>query len=177
MALAFRLPAADTLPALTNAVQVLKLSHDEASQGHPVRLQGVITYYDPHWHFMFIQDVTAGIFVNRANADFAIQTGQMVTVEGNSGPGEFAPIVTSARLTLTGLAPLPVHATSNAIRSRQEKCHQDEDDNDDRQTDLHQGHEVAIGMFVSGIIIARCGRIFDLSVFGHSHLSKRQRVV
>src|SRR5437764_6447581 len=66
-----------------------------------------------------------------------------------------------------GLAPLPVHATGNVIRSRQEKCHQDEDDNDDRQRDLHQGHEVAIGMFVSGIIIARCGRIFDFGVLGH----------
>src|ERR1700751_4975653 len=50
-----------------------------------------------------------------------------------------------------GSAPLPV----NAIRSRQEKCHQDEDGNDNRQRDLHQGHKIAIGMFLSGIIIAR----------------------
>ena len=42
---------------------------------------------------------------------------------------------------------------------------------------FHQRDEVAVGLFVSGIIIARCSRIFDFGVIGHSHLSKRQRVV
>jgi hypothetical protein len=60
------------------------------------------------------------------------------------------------------------------VSSRQEICHEYEDHDDDGERHLHQRDEIAVRQFVSGIIIASCGRVLDLSVIGHSHLSKRQ---
>src|SRR5262249_24203974 len=75
-------------------------------------------------------------------------------------------------------ARLPLYArAAPAIRSHQEKRHQDKDHDDHRQRYFHQRNEVAIGVLVRGIVIARCGRVFDLGVLGHFHFSARQRCV
>src|SRR5262252_4796613 len=55
--------------------------------------------------------------------------------------------------------------SARRVSSRQEKCHEDKDHDDDRQRHLN---EIAIRLFVSGIVITSCGRVLDLSVIGHS---------
>src|ERR1700692_4800666 len=59
------------------------------------------------------------------------------------------------------------------FRSSQENRHQDKDGDDHRHDDFHQGDEIAVRLFVSGVIVARCSRVFDLGVIGHCYLSKR----
>src|SRR5215471_10232699 len=73
-------------------------------------------------------------------------------------------------ITATFIDPPP----AGRVSSRQKNCHEYEDHDDDRERYLHQRDEIAIHLFVSGIVIARCGRVLDLGVIGHSHLSKRQ---
>ena len=48
------------LPILTRIEQIRKLSTEQAERKYPVRLQGVVTYFDPFSESMFIQDGTGG---------------------------------------------------------------------------------------------------------------------
>src|SRR5258707_11798342 len=51
---------------LTNAIQIRRLPVEAASHAKPVRLRGVVTYADFEWNMLFIQDLTAGIFVSQS---------------------------------------------------------------------------------------------------------------
>ena len=85
-------PAA--LPGLTNAVQIRELAPAIAQKNLPVRLRGVVTYYDAPLDNLFLQDATAGIFVSLdTNLSATIKAGQETEIEGVSSKGDFAPIV------------------------------------------------------------------------------------
>ena len=94
------------LPTLTTIQQVHVLTSEQAALGYPVRIQGVVTYYDPHWHHFFVQDSTAGIYSeNRDQGDLRI--GQRVRIEGTSAPGGYAPVIVQPHIQILGIGPLP----------------------------------------------------------------------
>ncbi|HZS03617.1 MAG TPA: response regulator [Blastocatellia bacterium] len=98
----------ESLPALTTVHQVHALAPDQARRRYPVRLRATITYYDPVWGFAFVQDPTGGIFLDSSlRKDFSLESGQAVEVEGESAAGDFAPVVTKARLRLLSKGTLP----------------------------------------------------------------------
>src|SRR5260370_15874954 len=55
-------------PVLTAVQQVRNLAADDAERGYPVRLHGVVTYYDPDSNTLILQDSTAGILVDTSQA-------------------------------------------------------------------------------------------------------------
>src|SRR6202034_3572740 len=59
-----------------------------------------------------------------------------------------------------------------AVRSRQEIRHPDNNDDDDCHRHFHQRDEIAVRLFMSGVIVARRKRVLDFTVIGHSHLSR-----
>ncbi len=92
---------------LTNAVDVLSLSAEEAQTGIPVSVEGVVTAAQPDWQGkFFVQDDSAGIFVVSSSGEQPVP-GDVVTVTGVSHPGGFAPIINQARWEKRGTAPLP----------------------------------------------------------------------
>jgi two-component system, cell cycle sensor histidine kinase and response regulator CckA len=101
------LPAADQPLTLTTAGQVRTLSPAEADRPYPVRLRGVITYYEPRRSAVFVQDETGGIFVSMASAQLTLRQGQLVEVEGVSTRGGKNPCVVQATLTAVGQGTLP----------------------------------------------------------------------
>ena len=52
------------LPVLTEAAQIRGLTPAESRLQYPVVLRGTVTFYAPDFGLTFIQDATAGIFVN-----------------------------------------------------------------------------------------------------------------
>src|SRR5262249_25458256 len=94
-------------PVLTNASQVLQLSVAEANRAHPVRLRGVVTYFNKKWQSLFIQDATAGIYVSPPY-ELEMQAGEQLEVEGVTDAGQFAPIVKPTHQRTLGRAPLPL---------------------------------------------------------------------
>jgi signal transduction histidine kinase/CheY-like chemotaxis protein len=95
-------------PVFSSVAQVHHLTTDDAKRHYSVRFRGVLTYHDPIWNFAFVQDRTGGIFIDSTfKKDFALESGQFVEVAGESAPGDFAPVVTNARLHLLGRASLP----------------------------------------------------------------------
>ncbi|MCX6901434.1 MAG: sensor histidine kinase [Verrucomicrobia bacterium] len=106
---------------LTNVVQVKRLSPKETERHHPVRLRGVVTYFEwnPDWQLYManLQDETGGISFSpgRTAVDaLKLKPGQLVEIEGVSAQGPFAPEVhgpgkfgSPVRAKVLGAAPDP----------------------------------------------------------------------
>ena len=94
---------------LRTAAAVRALTMSESREAIPVRLHGVVTFFDDNLYSHFIQDQTAGIYL-RFPLNVATPTlvpGQVVDVVGVSSPGEYAPVVLVKQVKVTGKAPLP----------------------------------------------------------------------
>jgi signal transduction histidine kinase/CheY-like chemotaxis protein len=95
---------------LTSAAAIQALPPSEAAAGHPVKVRGVITVNDPAWSVLFLQDETSGIFVFTRGLEHpmpACRPGDIVEISGETGPGEFAPVIAAHELVITGHGPLP----------------------------------------------------------------------
>jgi signal transduction histidine kinase/CheY-like chemotaxis protein len=95
---------------LTSAAAVQALPPDEAAAGHPIRMTARVTAFDPAWTVLFVQDDTKGIFVFTRSLQEAlppIAPGDLVQIIGESGPGDFAPIIAAHRITVVAREPLP----------------------------------------------------------------------
>ena len=75
--------------------------------GYPVRIRGVVTMDAPAPDF-FVQDTTAGIYVEGSiSPKYPHMLGQLVEVEGVTGPGKFAPVIREQKLRVVGSGVLP----------------------------------------------------------------------
>jgi hypothetical protein len=95
------------LPLLTAVGKIRGLPPTEAERRYPVRLRGVVTYFDPLWAMMFVQDSTGGIFVDAQNLGEAFAAGDFVEVSGWSDPGNYAPEIIRPTIRRLGRAALP----------------------------------------------------------------------
>ena len=92
---------------LHSAAALRALSPEEAGQPMRVKLRGVVTFFDEGLFSRFLQDVSAGIYLQYSTNVPPLAAGQWVEVEGTSSPGEYAPILVPERVRLVGQAPLP----------------------------------------------------------------------
>jgi PAS domain S-box-containing protein len=103
-------PASAADPNLTNVIRtaaaVRSLTSEEASRHYPVQLRGVVTFFDEALFCNFIQDDTAGIYLQQTNLP-PLLPGQLVEVEGVTSAGEYAPVVTPFRVTALGNGAFP----------------------------------------------------------------------
>lgn len=125
---AFSAPAQQPDPTrptllLTNIAQVRALSIEEAQRGYPVRIKGVVTF-QTHLRNIFVHDLTNGIYVSRKNATFDLPPGQIVELEGITGPGDYAPVVEATKVEVLGDGTLPVarQVPFDQLGSSQEDC-------------------------------------------------------
>jgi two-component system, sensor histidine kinase and response regulator len=114
-------PATTALPTLTQIDQVRRLTPEQANRGYPVRLDAVVTYYASQgFDFltqetpptqtapdMFIQDSTAGIWVNVPVGGSSAEAGQSIEIEGVTEALDFAPQIGKPRWKVIGRAPMP----------------------------------------------------------------------
>gem|GEM_PF-1009143 len=92
---------------LQTAQAVRSLSPEEPAKAYSVELNGVVTYYDPDWRVLFVQDGTGGIYVNEKNRRLPIKLGDRVKVTGTSSAGGFAPMVEATSVQKQGEGTLP----------------------------------------------------------------------
>ena len=92
---------------LTSTKQIHALDAEQAKLGYPVRIEGVVTYYDPEQRFFFVQDQSGGIFAI-GQEEQNLSAGERVRVEGVTAPGDFAPSITKLRVEKLGAGELPV---------------------------------------------------------------------
>jgi PAS domain S-box-containing protein len=101
------LPPPPYLPMLQRIADVRALLPEEARLGFPVRLRGVVTFYDGRANSLFVRDATHGIFVSPARTKLPITVGQIVELTGFSASGEYAPKVVNAEVVGQGQGELP----------------------------------------------------------------------
>lgn len=92
---------------LSTAAAVRGLTVVQAQEHTPVRLRGVVTFFDETLYSRFIQDETAGIYLRESVDTPPLRPGQLVEVIGQASPGEYAPIVEPQSVQVIGTAPLP----------------------------------------------------------------------
>ena len=97
------------LPELHTAAQVRQLTPEQAARHYPVRLRGVLTFFDESQFYRFFQDDTAGIYLfpSAALTNATPATGELVEIEGQTSPGEYAPTITPQRVKLLGMGTFP----------------------------------------------------------------------
>ncbi len=112
--------SADQPPsALTTVAAVRHLTPEEAGQGLPVKLQGVITYNAPGFNLLFVQDETGGIYVHPRGLTTVLDqvpAGTRVSLEGITVPGLFAPRVEGPNKTPVSVTPLGKRALPEPLR-------------------------------------------------------------
>ncbi|HKI70675.1 MAG TPA: hypothetical protein VKA67_13900, partial [Verrucomicrobiae bacterium] len=121
-------PAATTtnlpLPELRTAAQIRQLTPEQAARHYPVKLRAVITFYDESQYYRFVQDDTAGIYFNESTSSVnpPMASGQLIEIEGETSPGEFAPVITTHRIKILGKGNFPaaVPVTYEQLASGQE---------------------------------------------------------
>jgi hypothetical protein len=91
---------------LRTADQVRRLTPEQAARQMPVHLRGVVTFFDENLYSRFVQDDTAGIYLQATNLP-PLTAGQMIEVEGVTGPGEYAPIIAANQVKILGDGKLP----------------------------------------------------------------------
>ena len=95
---------------LTTVDEVRRLDPRDAALGHEIKVRASVTLVDRPWNILMIQDATAGIYVFASQLEHDLppcRPGDIVEVEGESGPGEFAPMIVARRLAVVGHADLP----------------------------------------------------------------------
>ena len=70
-----------------------RLSAEAASGRRHVSIRGIVTYVDPAWGLLFVQDETAATYVDFHSITVRLRPGDVVDANGVSAPGAFAPIV------------------------------------------------------------------------------------
>lgn len=107
------LTALEILPTITTARAAHQLDTREARRAYPVRLRAVVTFYDEYLDstgtpVLFVTDATGSVYVAlKPKPAVPPKAGDLVEIDGVSGPGLFAPIVDHARFRVLGNAPLP----------------------------------------------------------------------
>ncbi len=102
-------PAADLAAPgeeLRTADQVRRLTPEQAARKMPVHIRGVMSFFDENLYSRFVQDETAGIYLQATNLP-PVTAGQMIEVEGVTGPGEYAPIIVVTQIKVLGEGKLP----------------------------------------------------------------------
>ena len=94
-------------PELHTAAQVRNLTPEQAAQSLPVRIKGVVTFYDESLYSRFVQDETAGIYLRGLTDLPPLIPGQLVEVEGVTSPGEYAPVVVPHSVKVIGAGTMP----------------------------------------------------------------------
>jgi signal transduction histidine kinase/CheY-like chemotaxis protein len=104
-----------SLPTLMHAHEAHNLTAEASARRYPVHLRAVVTYYDPYIDprhaAMFVCDSTGCIFVASPPQPGAhLRAGLLIDLEGVSAPGDFAPIVDEAKITVVGESHVPRQA-------------------------------------------------------------------
>lgn len=95
------------LPVLETISEVSHLPPEEAERGYPVRVRGVVTFYDAPRHMLFIRGARNGILIWPDQPKLDLVSGQMVEVDGFSAPGDYMPTIVNARVVRQSQSELP----------------------------------------------------------------------
>ena len=104
---------------LTRLSELETLDPALIESGAPVDFEGVITYFDPNWSMMFLQQADQGVFVLPTGIEEPPMPGNKVRLLGLTAMGDFRPVVKDIRLQgqISARFPIPKPLTYSQLRS------------------------------------------------------------
>jgi len=101
---------ADQPAPIISAQAVRDLLPEEADRGFPVHLQGVVLYFNAKTGSeLMIYDETAALYISgTAGHGYDLKAGDLVTVDGITNGGDFAPVVIASKVVVIGHGKLPI---------------------------------------------------------------------
>jgi hypothetical protein len=102
--------------------EVNQLTNIEARNAYSVQLDGVVTYSDPEWGLLFIEDATGAIYVNVHGTNTTYVPGTRVKVEAVTGAGDVDTVLMNPHVEITGKGDLPVAERRNLVDLNAEKA-------------------------------------------------------
>ena len=100
-----------SLPTIVDIAVIKTLSDEQLAHMLPVRVQGVVTYFDPTSKSLFLQNPTGAIYVADLPGGTLPEIGSLLEVVGNPAPGHYAPIIRTLEVHPLGkgtLSPAPL---------------------------------------------------------------------
>ena len=86
---------------------IMALPGATAAQNVPVKIKGVVTFFQRLSQLCFVQDGTAGIYVYTVNPKVDLTVGSLVEITGVTDTGRYSPIVREVSTRLLGQTNLP----------------------------------------------------------------------
>ena len=93
--------------ALRTIREVNQLTNLEARNALPVHLDAIVTYSDPEWGLLFVEDATGAIYVNVHGMSSSFPAGSRVKIDAVTGPGDVDTVLVNPRLEVLGKGDLP----------------------------------------------------------------------
>ena len=107
-ATARQVDSAGQIEPLNRVSEIRSLTPHESNNGYPVHISGVVTFADPVWSILFVQDTTGGIFITIDDLPAGmLEAGDLVEVKGTTEHGGFAPNILQTEIRKVGTAPPP----------------------------------------------------------------------
>ncbi|MGA2652724.1 MAG: EAL domain-containing protein [Terracidiphilus sp.] len=94
-------PSASARP-LRTVGEIRQLSNVEAKGAFLVELEGAVTYSDPEWGLLFLQDSTGSIYINVHGSSTVYPLGTRIRVEAVTAAGDVGPIISQAKIWVLG---------------------------------------------------------------------------
>ena len=91
---------------ILTAEAVRSLTAEQADRHCPVKLRGVVTFFEESLFSHIVQDETAGIYLQSTNLPLLVAR-QLVEVEGVTSSGEYAPVVMPSSIKILGEGTFP----------------------------------------------------------------------
>jgi diguanylate cyclase (GGDEF)-like protein/PAS domain S-box-containing protein len=94
-------------PILRTQSDVFKLTKAEAAQGRPIAIEAVVTYSDPEWGILFVQDQSGPTFIDVHGIATKFPTGIRVHVQAVTGTNQDGAIFAHPKITIDGRGVMP----------------------------------------------------------------------
>src|SRR5690242_9073286 len=91
--------------SLDSTRDVHEAASDASNYGKPVKIEGVVTYYDPEWHLLFLQDASGGFFLKVKENVPDVKPGKLLEVAGRLAPSNIG--IEDPEIRVLGNATLP----------------------------------------------------------------------
>jgi len=100
-------PVSPTSNVLAQAVQILNLPRESVLKSFPARIQGIVTCFEERSAVFFVQDQSAGIYIQALSSTNQLTAGDRVDISGVTASGLFAPMIDASTVAVNGRGRLP----------------------------------------------------------------------
>jgi len=88
--------------------EIATMKNAEGAKAYPVEFTGSVTYSDPEWGLLFIQDASGSTYINVHGSAIKYALGTILRVDGTTAAGDVGPIVAHAKVRVMGSGQAPV---------------------------------------------------------------------